>query len=46
MTQYQLVYSYGTGVVRALGVAPQSHLNIVTFSVEDGEITKQVELIH
>ncbi|CAM5166367.1 unnamed protein product [Eretmochelys imbricata] len=43
-TQYQLVYSYGTGVVRALGVAPRSHLNIVTFSVEDGEITKQLRV--
>lgn len=27
-----------------LGIVPQSHLNILTFSVEDGEMTKQVEL--
>lgn len=27
-----------------LGIVPQSHLNILTFSVEDGEITKQVVL--
>ncbi|XP_030078280.1 ER membrane protein complex subunit 1 [Microcaecilia unicolor] len=39
--QYQLVYSYGKGVVHVLGVVPRSHIDIVTFSVEDGEITKQ-----
>lgn len=27
-----------------LGIVPQSHLNVLTFSVEDGEITKQVAL--
>uniref|UniRef100_A0A8C8VKV3 ER membrane protein complex subunit 1 n=1 Tax=Pelusios castaneus TaxID=367368 RepID=A0A8C8VKV3_9SAUR len=43
-TQYQLVYSYGTGVVHVLGVSPRSHLNIVTFSIEDGEITKQIKV--
>ncbi|XP_053136580.1 ER membrane protein complex subunit 1 [Hemicordylus capensis] len=42
--QYQLVYSHGTGVVHVLGVAPQSHLNILTFSIEDGEMTKQVRV--
>ncbi|NXV51837.1 EMC1 protein, partial [Uria aalge] len=41
-TQYQLLYSHGTGVIYVLGIVPQSHLNILTFSVEDGEITKQV----
>uniref|UniRef100_A0A8C8AYW2 ER membrane protein complex subunit 1 n=1 Tax=Otus sunia TaxID=257818 RepID=A0A8C8AYW2_9STRI len=40
-TQYQLLYSHGTGVIHVLGIVPQSHLNILTFSVEDGEITKQ-----
>ncbi|XP_077167763.1 ER membrane protein complex subunit 1 [Paroedura picta] len=39
--QYQLVYSYGTGVVYVLGASPQSHINVLAFSVEDGEITKQ-----
>lgn len=43
-TQYQLLYSHGTGVIHVLGIVPQSHLNILTFSVEDGEMTKQVEL--
>ncbi|XP_060114778.1 ER membrane protein complex subunit 1-like [Heteronotia binoei] len=41
IVQYQLVYSYGTGVVYVLGVSPQSYVNILAFSVEDGEITKQ-----
>uniref|UniRef100_A0A8C5U813 ER membrane protein complex subunit 1 n=1 Tax=Malurus cyaneus samueli TaxID=2593467 RepID=A0A8C5U813_9PASS len=40
-TQYQLLYSRGTGVIHVLGIVPQSHLNILTFNVEDGEITKQ-----
>ncbi|XP_054857363.1 ER membrane protein complex subunit 1 [Eublepharis macularius] len=39
--QYQLLYSYGTGVVFALGVSPQSHVNVLAFSVEDGEIAQQ-----
>ncbi|XP_048375380.1 ER membrane protein complex subunit 1 isoform X2 [Sphaerodactylus townsendi] len=39
--QYQLVYSYGTGVVYVLAVSPQSHVNVLVFSVEDGEISKQ-----
>ncbi|RMB91782.1 hypothetical protein DUI87_32012 [Hirundo rustica rustica] len=43
-TQYQLLYSRGTGVIHVLGIVPQSHLNVLTFNVEDGEITKQVRL--
>uniref|UniRef100_A0A8C5U4P8 ER membrane protein complex subunit 1 n=1 Tax=Malurus cyaneus samueli TaxID=2593467 RepID=A0A8C5U4P8_9PASS len=43
-TQYQLLYSRGTGVIHVLGIVPQSHLNILTFNVEDGEITKQVRV--
>uniref|UniRef100_A0A8C4MAD5 ER membrane protein complex subunit 1 n=1 Tax=Equus asinus asinus TaxID=83772 RepID=A0A8C4MAD5_EQUAS len=39
---YQMVYSYGSGVVWALGVVPFSHVNIVKFNVEDGEIVQQV----
>ncbi|XP_069466496.1 ER membrane protein complex subunit 1 [Ambystoma mexicanum] len=41
---YQLAYSYGKGTIHVLGVVPQSHLNIVTFSIEDGEISKQVRV--
>ncbi|NXC10691.1 EMC1 protein, partial [Orthonyx spaldingii] len=41
-TQYQLLYSRGTGVIHVVGIVPQSHLNVLTLSVEDGEITKQV----
>lgn len=37
-----MVYSYGSGVVWALGVMPFSHVNIVKFNVEDGEIVQQV----
>ncbi|NXU92653.1 EMC1 protein, partial [Xiphorhynchus elegans] len=43
-TQYQLLYSRGTGVIHVLGIVPQSHLNVLTFSVEDGEIIKQVRV--
>ncbi|NXS23588.1 EMC1 protein, partial [Mystacornis crossleyi] len=43
-TQYQLLYSRGTGVIHVVGIVPQSHLNVLTFSVEDGEITKQVRV--
>ncbi|ELK10451.1 hypothetical protein PAL_GLEAN10012897 [Pteropus alecto] len=41
---YQMVYSYGSGVVWALGVVPFSHVNIVKFNVEDGEIMQQVRV--
>ncbi|XP_006883655.1 PREDICTED: ER membrane protein complex subunit 1 isoform X4 [Elephantulus edwardii] len=41
---YQMVYSYGSGVVWALGIVPFSHVNIVKFSVEDGEIVQQVRV--
>ncbi|XP_007436303.1 ER membrane protein complex subunit 1 [Python bivittatus] len=44
IVQYQLVYSHGTGVVHVVGVAPQSHLSILTFSIEDGEMTRQVRV--
>lgn len=40
---YQMVYSYGSGVVWALGIVPFSHVNIVKFNVEDGEIVQQVQ---
>uniref|UniRef100_A0A8C6PXN5 ER membrane protein complex subunit 1 n=1 Tax=Nothobranchius furzeri TaxID=105023 RepID=A0A8C6PXN5_NOTFU len=38
---FQAVYSGGNGEVYALGVVPNSHLAIVVYSLEDGEITKQ-----
>lgn len=38
-----MVYSYGSGVVWALGIVPFSHVNIVKFNVEDGEIVQQVQ---
>lgn len=41
---YQTVYSGGNGEVYVLGVVPHSHIAIVTYSIEDGEIMKQVIL--
>ncbi|XP_028266310.1 ER membrane protein complex subunit 1 isoform X1 [Parambassis ranga] len=38
---YQAVYSDGNGEVYALGVVPHSHIAVVAYSVEDGEIIKQ-----
>uniref|UniRef100_A0A8C4EJ14 ER membrane protein complex subunit 1 n=1 Tax=Dicentrarchus labrax TaxID=13489 RepID=A0A8C4EJ14_DICLA len=38
---YQSVYSDGNGEVYALGIVPHSHIAIVAYSVEDGEIIKQ-----
>uniref|UniRef100_A0A8C4EIY5 ER membrane protein complex subunit 1 n=1 Tax=Dicentrarchus labrax TaxID=13489 RepID=A0A8C4EIY5_DICLA len=43
---YQSVYSDGNGEVYALGIVPHSHIAIVAYSVEDGEIIKQVTMIH
>lgn len=36
------MYSFGNGEVVALGLVPHSHITIVAYSVEDGEIIKQV----
>uniref|UniRef100_A0A8C9EN61 ER membrane protein complex subunit 1 n=1 Tax=Pavo cristatus TaxID=9049 RepID=A0A8C9EN61_PAVCR len=41
-TQYQMLYSRGAGVIHVLGVVPQSHLKVLTLSVEDGEVIEQV----
>uniref|UniRef100_A0A7N6B305 ER membrane protein complex subunit 1 n=1 Tax=Anabas testudineus TaxID=64144 RepID=A0A7N6B305_ANATE len=38
---YQAVYSGGNGEVYALGVVSHSHITVVAYSVEDGEIIKQ-----
>lgn len=43
-TQYQMLYSRGTGVIHVLGVVPQSHLKVLTLRVEDGEVVEQVVL--
>uniref|UniRef100_A0A8C7JRF7 ER membrane protein complex subunit 1 n=1 Tax=Oncorhynchus kisutch TaxID=8019 RepID=A0A8C7JRF7_ONCKI len=40
--QYQAVYSGGEEEVYVLGVVPNSHLTIIAYSLEDGEIIKQV----
>uniref|UniRef100_A0A667Y0S4 ER membrane protein complex subunit 1 n=1 Tax=Myripristis murdjan TaxID=586833 RepID=A0A667Y0S4_9TELE len=42
--QYQAVYSGGNGEVYTLGVVPHSHITIVAYSVEDGEIIKQISV--
>ncbi|XP_015233286.1 PREDICTED: ER membrane protein complex subunit 1 isoform X1 [Cyprinodon variegatus] len=41
---YQTVYSGGNGHVLVLGVVPHSHITIVVYSMEDGEIIKQVSV--
>uniref|UniRef100_A0A671TKS0 ER membrane protein complex subunit 1 n=1 Tax=Sparus aurata TaxID=8175 RepID=A0A671TKS0_SPAAU len=41
---YQAVYSGGNGEVYALGVVPHSHIAIVVYSADDGEIIKQVSV--
>ncbi|XP_029994937.1 ER membrane protein complex subunit 1 isoform X2 [Sphaeramia orbicularis] len=38
---YQAVYSGGNGEVYVLGVVPHSHIAVVVYSVDDGEILKQ-----
>ncbi|XP_034029042.1 ER membrane protein complex subunit 1 isoform X2 [Thalassophryne amazonica] len=41
---YQAVYSGADGEVYVLGVVPHSHVAIVAYSLEDGEITKQMSV--
>lgn len=41
---YQTVYSGGNGEVYALGIVPHSHIVIIAYSTDDGEIIKQVIL--
>ncbi|KAL3063994.1 hypothetical protein OYC64_000325 [Pagothenia borchgrevinki] len=38
---YQSVYSGGNGEVYVLGIVPHSHIAIVVYSLEDGEIIRQ-----
>ncbi|XP_076019538.1 ER membrane protein complex subunit 1 [Genypterus blacodes] len=40
--EYQTVYSNGNSDVYVLGVVPNSHITVVVYSVEDGEIIQQV----
>lgn len=40
------MYSGGNGEVYILGVVPHSHIAIVAYSAEDGEIIKQVIQIY
>ncbi|XP_068192261.1 ER membrane protein complex subunit 1 [Antennarius striatus] len=41
---YQTLYSGGNGEVYILGVVPHSHMAIVVYSAEDGEIIKQISV--
>ncbi|XP_068453372.1 ER membrane protein complex subunit 1 [Clinocottus analis] len=41
---FQAVYSGGNGEVYVLGVVPHSHMTIVAYSLEDGEIIKQISV--
>eukprot|EP00079_Xenopus_tropicalis_P031908 XP_017945679.1 PREDICTED: ER membrane protein complex subunit 1 isoform X1 [Xenopus tropicalis] len=43
--QYQLLHSPYKGSVYVVGLVPQSHLTILTFSVEDGSISHQVRVL-
>uniref|UniRef100_A0A8C6SQW6 ER membrane protein complex subunit 1 n=1 Tax=Neogobius melanostomus TaxID=47308 RepID=A0A8C6SQW6_9GOBI len=38
---YQSVYSEGKGEVFVLGLVPHSHITVVVYSIDDGEILKQ-----
>lgn len=38
---FQSVYSDGNGEVFALGLVPHSHITVVVYSIDDGEILKQ-----
>ncbi|XP_066462451.1 ER membrane protein complex subunit 1 [Eleutherodactylus coqui] len=42
--QYQLLHSSYKGVVHVVGIVPHSHIRILTFSVEDGSISQQVQV--
>ncbi|XP_053307883.1 ER membrane protein complex subunit 1 [Spea bombifrons] len=42
--QYQLVHSTNKGSVHVIGVTPRHHLTVVTFSLEDGSISRQVQV--
>lgn len=41
IVDYQAVYSDGNGEVFVLGIVPHSHIAVVVYSIDDGEIIKQ-----
>ncbi|KAG8431720.1 hypothetical protein GDO86_020301 [Hymenochirus boettgeri] len=43
--QYQMLHSPYKGSVHVVGIVPQSHINILTFSVEDGSISHQARVL-
>ncbi|KAM8927358.1 ER membrane protein complex subunit 1 isoform 2-T2 [Pelodytes ibericus] len=42
--QYQMVHSSYKGVVYVLGIVPHAYITILTFSVEDGSLARQVQV--
>ncbi|XP_077116425.1 ER membrane protein complex subunit 1 isoform X4 [Ranitomeya variabilis] len=42
--QYQLLHSSYKGVVHVVGIVPDDHIRILTFSVDDGSISQQVQV--
>ncbi|XP_044134560.1 ER membrane protein complex subunit 1 isoform X2 [Bufo gargarizans] len=42
--QYQMLHSSYKGVVHVVGIVPDDHIRILTFSVEDGSIRQQVQV--
>ncbi|XP_075047264.1 ER membrane protein complex subunit 1 [Mixophyes fleayi] len=42
--RYQLLHSSYKGHVHVVGIVPHSHIRILTFSIEDGTISQQVEM--
>lgn len=40
-----MIYSGGNGPLFILGVVPNSHLVIIEYNIEDGEIMKQVKIM-
>ncbi|XP_018413669.1 PREDICTED: ER membrane protein complex subunit 1 [Nanorana parkeri] len=43
--QYQLLHSSYKGLVHVVGIVPGDRIRILTFSVEDGSITMQVDVL-
>ncbi|KAM4704306.1 ER membrane protein complex subunit 1 [Rhinophrynus dorsalis] len=42
--QYQLLHSSHKGSVYVVGILPHNHISILTFSVEDGSISRQIQV--
>ncbi|XP_073426418.1 ER membrane protein complex subunit 1 isoform X1 [Dendrobates tinctorius] len=42
--QYQLLHSSYKGVVHVVGIVPNDHIRILTFSVDDGSISQQFQV--